>query len=324
MIYDAHAWKKRPPRGRRAWTVIAVAALAIASFVLGGMLVAPIIRAGSDRNSSRDARSTTTQTTPSPTPLPDAGPPDAGITSGGSRLTVRDEPEVVISAASPEQDSQKPTSEVERATTKSDTAKSDPSPSRSNASDRTTERAQARSDRDEPEEQARAPRGESRTRKPGEQRVARASTSSEPDYQPALPIDERYINGRKVRTSPEQRDEPVQESRRIDETERDSDGLEGVWSGVHTGNPARLRIARVNGDRFEGTLTVRVGGRPVRLAVAGRVTDGDRISWEETVHLRGDRAAWDLGANFGRIAGDRMEGRGRDRRGRAYSWWFDR
>ena len=99
----------------------------------------------------------------------------------------------------------------------------------------------------------------------------------------------------------------------------------GSWIGAHTGHRARLALDRQEGNSVLGTMTVRTGGRSVRIAVRGTLDPGSgAIRLEETGVLNAPKTAWDVGTNHGRIEGASMAGRGRDSRGRRYSWSFTR
>ena len=108
-------------------------------------------------------------------------------------------------------------------------------------------------------------------------------------------------------------------------------GMRGVWRGNHGGQPAEIVITEENAeaDRFSGKMTVRTAAGPVVLEVRGRLNDetGEPVITLEERRVLDEPAprSWDLGKNDGRLLGaGSMSGRGRDRRGREYSWYFRR
>jgi hypothetical protein len=126
-------------------------------------------------------------------------------------------------------------------------------------------------------------------------------------------------------------EEPDRDWLRRQERDREStrafsQDLTGEWHGRHTGNRATLAITRQRGNSFSGTLTVETGEGPASVRVRGRVDRDGGISFEETGVTGGTpRNVWDLGRNTGRLIGrGRMEGSGRDSRGRSYSWSLER
>jgi hypothetical protein len=108
--------------------------------------------------------------------------------------------------------------------------------------------------------------------------------------------------------------------------------LRGTWRGTHTGHAAVLVIDRQNDEdgTFSGMLTVRMASGPVVLAVEGRLRDDGGtadLTFRETRVLRQPAPrSWDRGTNEGRLTGggDLLSGSGRDDRGRAYRWRFER
>jgi hypothetical protein len=76
-------------------------------------------------------------------------------------------------------------------------------------------------------------------------------------------------------------------------------------------------------------MTVQTAAGPVVLEVRGRLNDetGEPVITLEERRVLDEPAprSWDLGKNDGRLLGaGSMSGRGRDRRGREYSWYFRR
>jgi hypothetical protein len=302
MIYNTQSPDKPAKRKSKIGTAIALATLTLGSFALGGLLLAPTIRAGS-RSQGRgdDLRPAPSRSAPAPAP---AG--DSGSAVRHSRESAKaQEPAVQITVVGPSRTRQK-----------ADATRS----ARADESGRATKADAVRPKVAPPRERLLETPRPARTAeaRPMKNRTARRSSSR------VDAPDEIYYAGASSRDAATHEEATSRHRRRDDDRDgpEDRDLAPGKWTGYHTGNPATLRVTHVRGDRFRGALTVRIGGQTVQTGVSGGLSERGGISWDETEVVRGDPAAWDLGSNEGRLRGDRMQGRGRDSRGRSYRWSF--